>query len=187
MALEQERGPAPLKAIHLIFEAADGQATKVTLTPEGGLYHAISSLSPNVTQRSVDHLVAAQEEAPPVAPTPQASESTTSTEKSPTTVLPGKLQTKPKAGNPDRHGKPTAWAQFLAHVEGREGATLLSTSFHGRTREIALQLHAGDHITAQGYLHLRPEDSVSPRLSTFSVIHLVHYPNKPVKNGEPPA
>jgi hypothetical protein len=64
--------------------------------------------------------------------------------------LPGKLQTEPKAGQPDRHGKPTARAQFPASVEGRAGAILRSTAFHGRTRDLALQLEAGAHVTAPG-------------------------------------
>jgi hypothetical protein len=58
--------------------------------------------------------------------------------------------------DPDRHNEPAARAELLAKIEGREGATLLSTSFHGKAREIALGLSAGDHITAQSYLHLRP-------------------------------
>ena len=60
-------------------------------------------------------------------------------EKNPTLVLPGRLQTKPQEGRADRQRKPTAWAQFLApYRRATKGATLLSTSFHGRTREIAL-------------------------------------------------
>jgi hypothetical protein len=83
-------------------------------------------------------------------------------EKNPTLVVPGRLQTKPQDGRPDRQGKPTAWAHLLGHIEGREGATLLSTSFHGRTREIALALDKGDQITAQGYIHWRRADAPSP-------------------------
>jgi hypothetical protein len=100
-------------------------------------------------------------------------------EKNPTLVVPGRLQTKPQDGRPDRQGKPTAWAHLLGHIEGRDGATLLSTSFHGRTREIALALDKGDQITAQGYIHWRRVDAPEDRLSTFSVIHLLSYPGKP--------
>jgi hypothetical protein len=107
----------------------------------------------------------------PVAPTAQ--------EKNPTLVVPGRLQTKPQDGRPDRQGKPTAWAHLLGHIEGRDGATLLSTSFHGRTREIALALDKGDQITAQGYIHWRRADAPEDRLSTFSVIHLIHYRGEP--------
>jgi hypothetical protein len=99
---------------------------------------------------------------------------------SPTVILAGKLQTAPKEGRPDRQGKPTAWARFLGHVPERDGAVLFSTTFHGRTREIALGLRAEDPITAQGYLHWhRPSSSDDRRLSTFSVIHLLQYPGKP--------
>ncbi len=196
MAQEHKRGPAHLRAIHIdldersvTFEADDQSATRLTFSPTGVLYELLGETT--LLTQAADKLKtwSLRNQQPPAAqphektvaavPAPQPSERSSSTEKSPTTVLPGKLQTTPKEGNPDRHGKPTAWAQFLANVEGREGATLLSTSFHGRTREIALQLQAGAHITAQGYLHPRPEDPVNPRLSTFSVIHLVHYPGKP--------
>jgi hypothetical protein len=199
MAQEHEQGPVHLRSIHIdlqersvTLEAEDQTATRLTFSPAGVLYELLSETALLTqaanklrawslrTQQQPEEAQPAEEAASAV-PTPQPTEGTGNKEKSPTTVLPGKLQTKPKEGNPDRHGKPTAWAQFLAHVEGREGATLLSTSFHGRTREIALTLNAGDHLTAQGYLHLRPEDPVNPRLSTFSVIHLVHYPNKSVK------
>jgi hypothetical protein len=99
-------------------------------------------------------------------------------EKNPTLVVPGRLQTKPQDGRPDRQGKPTAWAHLLGHIEGRADATLLATSFHGRTREIALALDKGDQITAQGYIHWRQADGPEDRLSTFSVIHLISYPGK---------
>jgi hypothetical protein len=163
----------PLKAIHIVLEAEDGRLTKLTFAPDG-TFDLVSQIAASsgaaITERSVERLAAeaesqAQDDAKP-APTK---------EKSPTTVIPGKLQSKPVEGRPDRHGKPTAYARLLGHLQGEEGATLLSTSFHGRTREIVLGLNAEDHITAQGYLHR----SLDPdRLSTFSVIHLVHYPGK---------
>jgi hypothetical protein len=197
---EHDTGPVHLRTIHIdlhersvTFEAEDQTATRLTFSPAGVLYELLgeTALLTQAANKLRSWSLRAQqqpEEAQPTAevasavPAPQPTEGTSSKEKSPTTLLPGKLQTKPKEGNPDRHGKPTAWAQFLAHVEGREGATLLSASFHGKTREIALQLNAGDHLTAQGYLHLRPEDPVNPRLSTFSVVHLVHYPGKGAKD-----
>ncbi len=110
--------------------------------------------------------------------------SPTAREKNPTLVVPGRLQTKPQDGRPDRQGKPTAWAHLLGHIEGRDGATLLSTSFHGRTRDIALALDKGDQITAQGYIHWRRADAPEDRLSTFSVIHLINHPGKP-QRGQP--
>jgi hypothetical protein len=184
MAQEHEGRPVPLRSIHIdlyersiTFEAEGETATRLTFSPGGVLYELLgetallTQAAKKLRSWSLRNQQSSEEAPPETVPTPstaQAHEGSSSTkEKSPTTVLPGKLQTKPKEGNPDRHGKPTAWAQFLAHVEGREAATLLSTSFHGRTREIALQLNAGDHLTAQGYLHLRPEDPVNPRLSTL--------------------
>jgi hypothetical protein len=110
--------------------------------------------------------------------------SPTAQEKNPTLVVPGRLQTKPQDGRPDRQGKPTAWAHLLGRIEGRDGATLLSTSFHGRTREIALALEKGDQITAQGYIHWRRVDAPEDRLSTFSVIHLIQHPGKN-QRGQP--
>ncbi len=201
MSQEHHSRPLPLRSIHIdlheraiTFEADDDTATRLTFSPAGVLYELLGErtiLADAAEQLRAWSLRTQAEAAQPQpepateVPVPQPPENAPSKEKNPTTVLPGKLQTTPKEGNPDRHGKPTAWAQFLANVDGREGATLLSTSFHGRTREIALQLHAGDHLTAQGYLHLRPEDPVHPRLSTFSVIHLVHYPGKVPRASNP--
>jgi hypothetical protein len=47
-----------------------------------------------------------------------------------------------------------------------------------------LGLSAEDHITAQGYLHLRAANDAESRLSTFSVIHLLQYPGK-TQRGQP--
>jgi hypothetical protein len=179
---EQERGPIPLKAIHIVLEAVDGRLTKLSFTPNGS-FDFVSQITAfsgaSIAERSVERLTAEAEATETAEPREvSAGQATPTKERSPTTVIPGEFNTQPAEGRPDRHGKPTAWAQLLAHVEDREGATLLSTSFHGRTREIALGLNKGDHITAQGYLHLRPEDPVNPRLSTFSVIHLLNYPGK---------
>jgi hypothetical protein len=133
-----------------------------------------------LTERSVERLLRDDSE-PTEAPRP-TSPPAAATSKVPTVVLPGRLQTTPKEGRADRQQKPTALAQLLAHLDGQDGATLLSTSFHGKAREIALTLQQGDHLTAQGYLHLRAADAPDDRLSTFSVIHLIQYPGKPVRS-----
>ena len=147
MTGEHEREPIHLTAIHvdlhertITFEADDRSATRLTYSPRAVLYEllgtdraATSAPEAALRQRRQPTEAAAAHQDPQAA--------SPSKEKAPTTVLPGKLQTKPKDGRPDRHQKPTAWAQLLAHIEGREGATLLSTSFHGRTRELALSLH----------------------------------------------
>lgn len=115
----------------------------------------------------------------PAVPASSLQDTVRSREKQPALVLPGRLQTRPLEGRPDSRGKPTAWARFLAHVEGADNALLLSATFHHRTREVALQLADGDPITAQGYLHPSRDPE---RLSTFSVFHLINYPGKPLKN-----
>ena len=96
-------------------------------------------------------------------------------EKAPSQVLSGRLQGQPREGNPDGNGKPTAWAKFLAHIEGHEGAVWVSATFHNQTRPIALQLPAGSQITAQGYYH---EARGSGRNPTFSIFHLINYEGK---------
>jgi hypothetical protein len=61
---------------------------------------------------------------------------------------------------------------------------MLSTTFHGPTREIALGLPENSSITAQGYLRLiAATEAETRRLSSFSVIHLLQYPGKPDKSG----
>jgi hypothetical protein len=163
--------PTPVEAIHyypktrsLVIEVAGGPLFALVQTPEGIFYELIKAH----TRRSVERLEPepAAQDAPRPAP---------AKEKAPTTIIPGKLQNQPVEGRPDRHGKPTAYARLLGHLEGEEGATLLSTSFHGKTRDIALVLAPGSRITAQGYLH---RSSDPDRLSSFSVVHLLEYPGK---------
>jgi hypothetical protein len=195
MSLENRNTQLKLLAIHInleqrsvIFLAEDLSATRLRYSPQGLLYELIGT--PDSSDRTVDGSAAQPApESAAVADLSPASAPKEQKEKSPTAVLPGKLQTTPQEGKPDRQGKPTAWARFLGHIEGHEGATLLSTSFHGRTREIALQLQAGDHLTAQGYLHLRRAADPEGRLSTFSVIHLLEYPGKVARDraADPPA
>ena len=179
MAQEQrpEVGPVPLKAIHIVLEAADGRLTKLTFTPDGSfdLVSQIARFSGvPITERSVERLTAEAE----AAPEPQAQESpqpAPTKERAPTTVIPGTLHSKPVEGKLDRNKKPTAYARMLGHLEGEEGAVLLSTSFHGKTQEIALRLPEGVHITSQGYLHRSQHPE---RLPTNSVIHLLQYAGK---------
>jgi hypothetical protein len=182
---EQEMNPATIS--HIGLDLTEG-VVSLFGAREDGLVRFRFYLPPAlrdllgtnpITERSVDRLLEAE-----VASVAQANAPiipATTSGKVPTVTVPGKLQTKPKEGRADRHHKPTAWAQLLAHLEGRDGATLLSTSFHGRTRDIALGLNQGDQITAQGYLHLRAVDAPDDRLSSFSVIHLLRYPGKPTR------
>jgi hypothetical protein len=106
----------------------------------------------------------------PVSPTSPAKEQ----EK--TITLTGKLKSKPQPGRNDRSGKPTAYADFAAHVEGEEEAHYYKVTFHRHTRQIALTLPKEAQITVNGY----PHPSNSPkRTDTFSVVNLLEYPGKP--------
>jgi hypothetical protein len=183
---EQEIEPAQLSHLGLdlsegivsLFGARGDDLVRFRFFLPPGLQTLLGTLP--LTERAVERLLRDDIE-PSEAPRPRTPPAT-SASKVPTVVLPGRLQTTPKEGRADRQQKPTAWAQLLAHLDGQDGATLLSTSFHGKAREIALTLQQGDHLTAQGYLHLRPADAPDDRLSTFSVIHLIQYPGKPVRD-----
>jgi hypothetical protein len=97
-------------------------------------------------------------------------------EREKTATLSGKLKSQPKPGKSDRSGKPTAYADFAAHVEGEKEAHYYKATFHRRTRDIALKLPAEAQITVFGYPHPRN----SPRsTNTFSVVNIVDYPGKP--------
>jgi hypothetical protein len=54
----------------------------------------------------------------PTEKVPPASASTAAKEREKTITLSGKLKSQPKPGKPDRSGKPTAYADFAAHVDG---------------------------------------------------------------------
>jgi hypothetical protein len=97
-------------------------------------------------------------------------------EREKTITLSGKLKSQPKPGKPDRSGKPTAFADFAAHVDGEEKAHDYIATFHRHTRDIAAKLPKEAPITVIGY----PHPSHSPkRKDTFSVVNIVDYPGKP--------
>jgi hypothetical protein len=97
-------------------------------------------------------------------------------EREKTITLSGKLKSQPKPGKPDRSGKPTAFADFAAHVEGEKDAHYYVATFHRHTRDIAAKLPTEAPITVTGY----PHPSHSPqRKDTFSVVNIVEYPGKP--------
>jgi hypothetical protein len=106
----------------------------------------------------------------PVSPTIPAKE------REKTIALTGKLKSQPKAGKPDRSGKPTAYADFAAHVEGEKDAHYYVATFHRHTRDIAAKLPKEAQITVTGYPH--PSTSAK-RKDTFSVVNIVEYPGKP--------
>jgi hypothetical protein len=203
MTRESPAAISSLKSIHIDLEARsvetlaqDGVVVRFTFSPEGVFQQLLAGGSlegaarrllevsqPDATERET----AAETDAGVLSPARSIQEasaqevSAASREKQPALVLPGRLQTKPMDGRPDGRGKPTAWARLLAHLEDREGAVLLSVTFHNRTRDIALGLVDGDAITAQGYLHPSRDPE---RLSTFSVFHLINYPGKPSRKSE---
>ncbi len=114
-----------------------------------------------------------EEPEPPVSPT---SPSDAAKEREKTITLSGKLKSQPKPGKSDRSGKPTAYADFAAHVEGEKGAHDYVATFHRHTRRIALTLPKEAQITVNGYPH---PNSSPRRKDTFSVVNIVEYPGKP--------
>jgi len=138
-------------------------------------------------------ILAAQDDTPPALETeadvtPPASElpTTENRERQHTSVIRGRLRTKPKEGKPDTRGNPTAWARLAVHEEGSDTARLYSATFHRKTAEIALGLSRGAQLTVEGYSHAG--DPEQKRMDTFSVIAVHQYPGKPERrravNGE---
>jgi hypothetical protein len=97
-------------------------------------------------------------------------------EREKTVTLSGKLKSKPQPGKPDRSGKPTAYADFAAHVEGEKDAHYYIATFHRHTRGIALKLPKEAQVTVNGYPHL---SNSARRKDTFSVVNILDYPGKP--------
>jgi hypothetical protein len=108
-----------------------------------------------------------------VSPAP-SSEATKEKEK--TVTLSGKLKSQPKPGKLDRSGKPTAYADFAAHVDGEEAAHYYVATFHRHTKDIVLKLPKEAPITVTGYPH---PSNTPKRKDTFSVVNIVEYPGKP--------
>jgi CO dehydrogenase/acetyl-CoA synthase alpha subunit len=112
----------------------------------------------------------------PVSPTAPATASDAAKEREKTVTLTGKLKSKPQAGKNDRSNKPTAYADFAAHVAGEKAAHDYIATFHRHTRDIALNLPTEAQITVTGY----PHPSNKPRRKdTLSVINILEYPGKP--------
>jgi hypothetical protein len=104
------------------------------------------------------------------------SPATSAKEREKTITLTGKLKSKPQAGKLDRSKKPTAYADFAAHVTGEKNAHDYVATFHRHTRDIALKLAKEAQITVTGYPH--PSNKAT-RKDTFSVVNIVDYPGKP--------
>jgi hypothetical protein len=140
-----------------------------TLVFEGKLPAEGVIFFPNQPQALLDSPFAEEAEVP-VSPASPAKE------REKTITLSGKLKSKPQAGKPDRSGKPTAYADFAAHVEGEKDAYYYVATFHRDTRQIALALPKEAQITVTGYPH--PSNKAT-RKDTFSVVNIVDYPGKP--------
>jgi hypothetical protein len=112
----------------------------------------------------------------PEMPVSPASPSDAAKEREKTVTLSGKLKSQPKPGKADRSGKPTAYADFAAHVEGEKDAHYYIATFHRHTRGIALKLPKEAQITVSGYPHT---SNSARRKNTFSVVNILEYPGKP--------
>lgn len=126
------------------------------------------------TQPAVPSHVSA--EIPIASPAPTTAGA--SKEKQPTVTVTGKLQTTPRAGNPDAKGRQTAWALVAVYVEGEDSPHLYSATFHRQTVKTALGLPRDAQVTIKGYAHPKQGEQ---RNDTFSVIAIVEYPGKPAK------
>jgi hypothetical protein len=102
-----------------------------------------------------------------------------SRERQRTLILSGRLRSQPKAGRPDRQGRPTAWARLAVQDEGADQPHLYSATFYRATTAIALGLPRGAQVTLEGYPHAG--DLAKKRLDTLAVIALHEYPGKPTK------
>src|SRR5215208_1079319 len=119
----QEQQPSPLRHIHVdleswsvILEGADGRA--ISFNPRDLLAQLATSL--------------------PSSESPTLEAPVTETqERQQQVYLTGKLKTKPKEGNPDSRGRPTATARLAVHEEGIPYAKMYFATFHGGSREIA--------------------------------------------------
>jgi hypothetical protein len=112
----------------------------------------------------------------PFSPASPATLPEAAKEREKTVTLTGKLKSKPQPGKNDRSNKPTAYADFAAHVEGEKDAHDYVATFHRHTRGIALKLPVEAQITVSGY----PHPSNKPRRKdTFSVVNILDYPGKP--------
>src|SRR6266516_7600836 len=124
MAVDHEpSSPAPVEAIHyypkqksLVIQVEGGLSFALLQTPEGIFYELLRDGS--ITRRSAESLMAEGRAQSEDAAESREVSPARSKERSPTTVVPGKLQSKPVEGRPDRHGKPTAYARLLGHLEG---------------------------------------------------------------------
>jgi hypothetical protein len=171
MAKEGEEVGIPFTDIHInltdqTITLKKEDAVVATLLFAGKLPAEGIIFFPNQPQALSDSPLAEEAETPASHPR----------EKERTMTLSGKLKSQPKPGKPDRSGKPTAYADFAAHVDGEKDAHYYVATFHRHTRDIALKLPKEAPITVTGYPH---PSNLEKRKDTFSVVNVVDYPGKP--------
>jgi hypothetical protein len=115
-----------------------------------------------------------QEASPPPQPE-QAPVPAPAAPKPQTVTVTGRIKSEPRNGRPDGQGNATTWCKLAAHSDDRDGAHMLSCTFHRHTAKIALQFEEGDQVTVSGYLR---ESDDPNRMDSFSVFALVNYPGK---------
>jgi hypothetical protein len=181
MAKEGERSGIPFTNIHInltdqTITLKKDEEVVATLVFEGKLPAEGIIFFPNRLQTLPAGAESQPQAIEPVFPASASDMADTAKEREKTITLSGKLKSQPKPGKPDRSGKPTAYADFAAHVEGEEKAHDYVATFHRHTRDIAAKLPKEAQITVTGY----PHPSNSPkRKDTFSVVNIVDYPGKP--------
>ena len=178
MPIERQPSDIRLTGIHIdlidqivTLQAQDGRRAKLSFGQPTTLFDAHAR--PMVGPDTPEELVAGGDDGWPEPD--QASQETR--EKQQTLILSGRLRAQPKAGRPDRQGRPTAWARLAVQEEGADQAHLYSATFYQATTAIALGLPKGAQVTLEGYPHTG--DAAKKRLDTLSVIALHEYPGKP--------
>jgi hypothetical protein len=209
----QESKQYPVDAIHyypkdkrLVIEVEGGLSFALTQNPEGLMAQLLMNQA--ASQRAAvlsDDVVPAAESAEAAQPAVSGGIET-ATNPEPATAVPavsippetpaasakkrdnqflltGRLKTKPRDGKPDGSGKPTAWARFAAHLDGREEAWMLSTSFLRAKRAVALGLESGEQITVEGYVNKNPDPE---KMDRYNVFRFINYRGKTQRDGSTP-
>jgi hypothetical protein len=212
-AESQESREYPVEAIHyypkekrLSIEVEGGVTFALRQTPDG-LLVAQLLLSQVASQRAAlvrdDVVMEAAEvpldSSPPAQQPPEPAVASSSASEAPHAqdqphssskrkenqhMLTGKLLTGPLSGRyPDSQGRPTATALFAAHLEGKEDAWVLSTTFLRAAARTALMLKAGDQITVDGFVNKHKDPN---RNDMYSVYMFINYPGKHQKQDPQP-
>lgn len=144
----------------ITLESADGTTVEFKVVRE-----SMMSIEPSPGNEVPS---AAQHDVPTSGPVADTAPTGSSTQK--TVRLVGKLKSTPRAGRPDGKGRPTAWAKLAVHEDGRDGARMFSTTFHGSTTNKALALLTDTIVIVEGYLRLSDDPKRMDAFSAFNVI-----------------